>query len=51
MHEAALVAIRQELDEAAVAKAWEDGLKLTADEAVALAVDEALRVAESTSTP
>jgi predicted ATPase len=51
MREAALVAIRRELDEAAVAKAWDEGLELTADEAVALAVDEALRVAESASTP
>ena len=51
MREAALVAIRQELDDAAVAKAWEEGLKLTADEAVALAVDEALRVGQSASTP
>jgi hypothetical protein len=33
----ALTLIRRQLDEAAVAEAWEEGRKLTADEAVALA--------------
>jgi tetratricopeptide (TPR) repeat protein len=41
MHEGALATIRQRLDEATLAKAWEDGLKLTADEAVAFALGEA----------
>jgi predicted ATPase len=37
--EKALTVIRHQLDEAAFAKAWEQGLTLTADEAVALALD------------
>jgi hypothetical protein len=35
----ALVLIRERLDEAAFAEAWEQGRKLTADQAVALALD------------
>jgi hypothetical protein len=35
----ALTAIRHQLDEAAFADAWEQGRTLTADEAVALALD------------
>ena len=35
----ALSAIRTQLDEAAFADAWEQGRTLTADEAVALALD------------
>jgi tetratricopeptide (TPR) repeat protein len=38
--EEALSAIREQLDEAALSKAWELGLTLTADEAVALALDQ-----------
>jgi predicted ATPase len=34
-----LARIRPQLDEAAIAEAWEEGRKLTADEAVALALD------------
>jgi predicted ATPase len=34
-----LTAIRHQLDEAAFAQSWEDGLTMTADEAVALALD------------
>jgi non-specific serine/threonine protein kinase len=37
LKEEALAAIRDQLDESALAKAWEEGLRLTADEAVALA--------------
>jgi hypothetical protein len=40
LKEEALAAIREQLDESALAKAWEEGLKLTADEAVALASGE-----------
>ncbi len=39
MNERTLTAIRAQLDEAASAEAWEQGRKLTADEAVALALD------------
>jgi predicted ATPase len=39
MKEEALATIRTQLDEAAVAEAWEQGRKLTADEAVALALE------------
>ena len=39
MSEKALTAIRHQLDEAAFAAAWEQGRSLTADEAVALALD------------
>ncbi len=39
MNEETLVAIRTQLDEAAVAQAWEQGRALTADAAVALALD------------
>ncbi len=38
MNEETLAAIRSQLDEAALAEAWEQGRGLTADEAVALAV-------------
>jgi tetratricopeptide (TPR) repeat protein len=41
MKEEVLTAIREQLDEAALAMAWEQGLKLTADEAAALAFAEA----------
>jgi hypothetical protein len=37
--EETLTAIRAQLDEAALAEAWEQGRKLTADEAVALALE------------
>jgi predicted ATPase len=40
MNEVTLAAARPHIDEAAVAEAWEEGRKLTADEAVALALDE-----------
>jgi tetratricopeptide (TPR) repeat protein len=40
VNEEALTAIRTQLDEAAFAEAWEQGQALTADEAVALALDE-----------
>jgi tetratricopeptide (TPR) repeat protein len=40
LKEEALAAIRDQLDESALAKAWEEGLRLTADEAVALASGE-----------
>jgi predicted ATPase/DNA-binding SARP family transcriptional activator len=39
MSETALIAIRHQLDETAFADAWEKGRSLTADEAVALALD------------
>ena len=39
MNEPTLNGIRAQLDEAAFAKAWEQGRALTADEAVALARD------------
>jgi hypothetical protein len=39
MSETALIAIRHQLDETAFADAWEQGRSLTADEAVALALD------------
>jgi adenine-specific DNA methylase len=39
MYEETLTGIRRQLDEDAFAEAWEEGLRLTADEAVALAVD------------
>lgn len=39
MNEQTLASIRTQLDEAAFAEAWEQGRKLTADEAVALALD------------
>ncbi len=39
MKEEALATIRTQLDEAAVAEAWEQGRALTVDEAVALALD------------
>jgi predicted ATPase/class 3 adenylate cyclase len=39
MMEETLTTIRTQLDEAAFAEAWEEGRKLTADEAVALALD------------
>jgi len=38
-NEETLSSIRTQLDEAAFAEAWEEGRKLTADEAVALALD------------
>jgi hypothetical protein len=38
-NEETLSSIRTQLDEAAFAEAWEQGRKLTADEAVALALD------------
>jgi predicted ATPase/DNA-binding SARP family transcriptional activator len=38
MNEATLAAIRSQLDDAAIAEAWEQGGKLTVDEAVALAL-------------
>jgi len=37
--EEALIPIRSQLDEAAFAEAWEEGRKLTVDEAIALALD------------
>jgi len=40
MKEEALAAIREQLDEAAFAEAWEEGKALTADQAVALALEE-----------
>ena len=40
MNQQTLAAIRSALDEAAFAKAWEEGRKLTLDEAVALALGE-----------
>ena len=43
MEEEALATIRTQLDEVAVAEAWERGRKLTADEAVAVALDAAGR--------
>jgi hypothetical protein len=39
MKEEALATIRTQLDEAAVAEAWKQGRKLTADEAIALALE------------
>jgi len=39
MNEETLAVIRAQLDEAAFAEAWEQGRALTADEAVALALD------------
>ena len=39
MTDKALTAIGHQLDEAAFAAAWEQGRSLTADEAVALALD------------
>jgi predicted ATPase/class 3 adenylate cyclase len=39
MNEGTLTTIREQLDEAAFAEAWEQGRALTADEAVALAID------------
>jgi hypothetical protein len=39
MNEATLTTIRAQLDEAAVAEAWEQGRTLTLDEAVELALD------------
>jgi predicted ATPase/class 3 adenylate cyclase len=39
MNERTLAAIRTQLDEASIAEAWEQGRALTADEAVALALD------------
>jgi predicted ATPase len=39
MNEVTLTAIRDRLDKAAIAEAWEQGRALTADEAVALALD------------
>jgi predicted ATPase/class 3 adenylate cyclase len=39
MNEGTLAAIRDQLDEAALAEAWEQGWSLTADEAVALALE------------
>jgi predicted ATPase/class 3 adenylate cyclase len=41
MNDETLTTIGTQLDEAAFAEAWEQGRKLTADEAVALALDEA----------
>jgi hypothetical protein len=40
MNEKTLAALRVQLDEEAFARAWEEGKKLTADEAVALALAE-----------
>jgi hypothetical protein len=40
MNEETVAAIRAQLDEAAFAEAWEEGRKLTAEEAVALALAE-----------
>jgi predicted ATPase/class 3 adenylate cyclase len=40
MNDETLAAIHRQLDEAAFAEAWEQGRKLTGDEAVALALDE-----------
>ena len=39
MNEETLSAIRARLDEQAFAEAWEEGRKLTADEAVAVALE------------
>lgn len=39
MNEETIRTIRAQLDEAAFAEAWEEGRKLTADEAVALALE------------
>ena len=39
MNEETLTAVREQLGEAAVAEAWEQGRALTVDEAVALALD------------
>ena len=39
MHEETLTSIRMQLDEADFVQAWEQGRTLTADEAVALALD------------
>ncbi|MDH4177166.1 MAG: hypothetical protein OEW31_11820 [Thermoleophilia bacterium] len=39
MNEEALTAIRAQLDDDALAEAWEEGQALTLDEAVALALD------------
>ncbi len=39
MKEDALAVIRTQLDEEALAEAWEEGRELTTDEAVALALD------------
>jgi predicted ATPase len=38
MNEATLAAIREQLDEDAIARAWDEGARLTVDEAVALAL-------------
>jgi hypothetical protein len=47
MSEKTLAVVRSQVDEAAFADAWEQGRKLTADEAVALALDTS---AEQAST-
>jgi hypothetical protein len=39
MKELALAVVRKQLDEAAVAEAWEQGRVIKADQAVALALD------------
>jgi hypothetical protein len=39
MNETTLAAIRAQLDDAAIAEAWEQGRKLTVGEAVTLALD------------
>jgi len=39
MNDETLTAIRAQLDEAAIAEAWEQGRTLTLDEAVALALE------------
>jgi hypothetical protein len=39
-NEITLAAIREQLDEAGFAEAWEEGRSLTADEAVALALEQ-----------
>jgi hypothetical protein len=40
MDKKTLTAIRNQLDEAAFAKSWEEGKRLTLDQAVALALDD-----------
>jgi predicted ATPase len=40
MNETTLAAVREQLDEEAIARAWEEGARMTVDEAVALALDE-----------
>jgi hypothetical protein len=40
MNEKTLAAVRDQLDEDAIARAWDEGTRMTVDEAVALALGE-----------